>query len=250
MIEGLSPYSNEEYRLPKVVKFIIASLVILIFIIATLDDDIDKEESFSLEKNANLAMSSLELELIGSLTTNEKKSLKPLYYEILSKRLEFSEGAVSREKPDFKDTPFCDVIDTFEATTSLLNGKCKGAERCLSRMPNEKWRAVYGISLIEQCNGKPNVKADNHSEGLDRAQKHDLDSITTIIDGKRYISPEYYPKVRESIKDCERARMTFMSLTADTPFLTVEMYSEINKALLRCEAFKTELVIQKPNHSK
>lgn len=222
----------------------------------------------SARENAAKVMTEKENNLVRALSGSEHEKMIPVYQAILSKRVKFGEDS-SPKKPSEATVPFCDVIDVYDKASLSMLKQCYSNTDCKERQINYQWMTQYGKTLTEECRGeeyraylkkmqdearrkeqlaKERLQQEQAEAERARAlEQEKLNHDTVVIDGERYISAEMYAKVRGSIKDCERARMKFMQLTSESPYLTVDMYNDLNKMILGCEVFKTEKEIQEPS---
>ncbi len=152
-----------------------------------------------------------------------------LFRSIAKSRVVF--GA-NNDKPASKDDlPFCDVIDKVKQFED---------ENKLEYSINSQWSDQYGITLIEACSG---IGFNIDSVVNEDVPVKDTLNIVTV-DNNELLSPSMYKEVRESVKDCNRAKTKVLDVTKDGGLLTVKDYDTIMKEVLKCEAFKLEKELQ------
>lgn len=64
------------------------------------------------------------------------------------------------------------------------------------------------------------------------------------VNKKELLSANMYKTLRESVKDCNRAKTKVLDVTQNGGILTVNDYDVIMNEVLKCEAFKLEQELQ------
>ncbi len=204
--------------------------------------------------------------VIPTLSVTERAMLDRYVDAAFSSRYDKTYTAMARSRIDFgvpinerSDTeiPFCDVIS--QVVKDEKDASMEGKWYSL----NGQWETTYGITLEEQC-GKQGaidlalereiaaqakieqLKAEAkviQEEQIAELKVEKIEESVVVIDDNVLISPALVRELRESVKDCGRAKHELLNTITANEALTVTHYDKIQGLVLQCEMhlLETEL---------
>lgn len=188
--------------------------------------------------------------IIGTLSQSENAMLKKVYNDSYLSYYPKTLSELQRVRKPFgkpevirldTEVPFCDVI------SEVIDDENKkiedGFQPNSSWMLSQQWYAKYGYTLREQCAMSGSTVIDTQPTSKEVREQVINDTVT--INKVTYLSPDLVSKLRESVQDCNRAKIKLIDITDENPKLTVEHYESVQQEILRCEMFKLETDLQK-----
>ncbi|CAL9989650.1 hypothetical protein VPHD480_0327 [Vibrio phage D480] len=207
--------------------------------------------------NALPAMSKTEKDMLDHLTQSAYLSYhNDTYAEIIRTRITFGRDVTPR--PD-ELVPFCDVIGTVNADEKSRD--VVGRHFTL----NSQWFEKYGITLTTQCNqiqyDKEQIeqarqrmieqaKADelevsNSVVSKEAVRVEKILEDTVIIKDEAVLSPELVRELRQSVTDCNRAKIKLIGIVDSGETLTTTHYDDVQSLVLQCEMHQLEVELNK-----
>ncbi|AUR86005.1 membrane lipoprotein [Vibrio phage 1.081.O._10N.286.52.C2] len=206
---------------------------------------------------ARPTLSQTEIAMLDKFGVSSFLSRYDSTYEAISKsRIKFGQEIIVRSDTE---VPFCDVLSV------LLADEDKSGQDDRSYSLNNQWKASYGITLQEQCREVAQTSAAEYEDALVLEQEllkaeiaiDGTDTVVTkdevlvanviedtvIIDDEALLSPSMVRELRQSITDCNRAKVKLMGIMDQGEPLTTSHYNEVEKLNLQCEMHLLEVEI-------
>lgn len=166
-----------------------------------------------------------EISLITALNFNGNNSCNilvlPIRKAIFNRKVKPSENA----------RPFSDMETTVKAVDTGIE--------CFSKTTTMQglYEKIYSEPLFPD-------KIDKFVTQEDVTKATMIDQVvedTVTLGGDTLISPSKVRELTLSAKECNRAKVSLLSLTEDGRYLTIEDYQEVTKLILDCENLKLQV---------